>query len=124
MGDEFQVNSYTAGNQERPSVVVMTGGAFEVAWQSVGSYGNDNDGPSIQRQTFAPDGSPSGPQLQVNTTIEGGQIYPELSMNLDGDFVAIWSHQGGYIRGRAFRSTILSDGFESGDTSAWSLWVP
>jgi hypothetical protein len=124
LGDDFQVNSYTAGNQFDPSVGVIPGGGFEVLWDSEGSFGDDNDSTSIQRQAYSPDGSPSGSQLQVNTTIHGGQGFPEVSMNHGGDFVAIWGHSGGYIRGRAFRGTIFSDGFEIGDWSAWSLTVP
>jgi hypothetical protein len=98
---------------------MMAEGGFEVVWTSEGPWGNGRDPTNIQRQAYTSDGLPSGPQLEVSTS--GGGGLPEMSMNRDGDFVATWSSD--CIRGRIFRSTIFSDGFESGDANAWSLWA-
>jgi len=124
--DDIEVNSYVAGDQLYPSVGIMTGGAFEVVWQSDGSFGDDDD-TSIQRQAFASDASPRGPQLQVNTTTPGRQSRPDTSTNLDGDLMTIWTHAPHFdvpIWGRIFRSTVFADDFESGDRGAWSGAVP
>jgi len=123
-GDDFQVNTYTAGAQLLPAIGVMDGGAFEVVWSSYGSPA-DPDHWSIQRQAFTSDGGPSGGQGQVNTTVvytQGGA--PGLSMSRHGDFVATWGVDGFHIRARIFRNTLFIDGFESGDTSLWSVSVP
>jgi hypothetical protein len=124
LGNDIEVNTYIAGDQVGPSIGMLAGESCEVVWSSEGSFGDDDDGWSVQRQAFAADGSPSGGQLQVNTTIAGGQYYAELSMNRDGDFAAIWTHGGLSIRGRTFRSTLFSDGFELGNPNAWSLVEP
>ncbi|MGV3526465.1 MAG: hypothetical protein ACO1RX_19765 [Candidatus Sericytochromatia bacterium] len=47
-GSEFQVNTYTTGNQLAPSVSLDTDGDFVVVWQSAGQDG-DSDGVYAQR---------------------------------------------------------------------------
>ncbi len=50
----------------------------------------------------------------------------------DGDFVVVWSSFGSSgsdsagesIQGQRFAVPLFTDGFESGDTSAWSNTVP
>ena len=41
VGGEFQVNTFTTDDQERPSVAALGGGGFVVTWQS---FGQDGDG--------------------------------------------------------------------------------
>ena len=41
LGDEFQVNTYMADDQKRPSVAITENGKFVMAWQS---YGQDGSG--------------------------------------------------------------------------------
>ena len=38
LGDEFQVNSYTTGSQERPAVTADEQGNFVVVWQGGSAY--------------------------------------------------------------------------------------
>ena len=52
LGDEFQVNSYTSGNQSDPSVTVDSAGRFVVAFEQDYS----NSGPAFRR--FTSDGTP------------------------------------------------------------------
>ena len=40
-GSQFQVNTYTAGNQANPSVAMDSAGDFVITWQSYGQDGND-----------------------------------------------------------------------------------
>jgi hypothetical protein len=93
-------------------VGVMGDGHFEAVWADEGS--------SIQRQAFTADGEMVGGQSQVNTTT--GASNPNVSMTPEGDFIAVWDSYG--MRGRIFRLHFFVDGFESGDTSAWSATVP
>ena len=52
VGEQFQVNSYTTGNQGRPTVASDEAGDFVVAWESLGSQGSDTDSVSIQMRRF------------------------------------------------------------------------
>ena len=42
-GGQFQVNTYTTGDQRNPSVAADADGDFVVVWESYGSYGTDTD---------------------------------------------------------------------------------
>lgn len=131
-GAEFQVNTTTTNYQRPAAVAVQTDGSFIVAWQSESSAGTDNDADSIQLQWFAADGSPRGGELQVNTHTPGEQEEPAIALSPNGDFVVVWEStssagtdtDAGSIHARRFMTTLFLDGFESGDTSAWSNAVP
>jgi hypothetical protein len=49
---QFQINTYTPGNQINPSVAAGAGGGFVVVWTSYGSSGTDTAVPSIQGQRY------------------------------------------------------------------------
>ena len=53
-GVQFQVNSYTTSSQYTSSVASAPDGRFVVAWDSLGSPGNDNSALSIQAQRYRP----------------------------------------------------------------------
>jgi hypothetical protein len=117
LGPDFQVNTITPGEQNRPGIGVMNGGAFEIAWTSRGTEW------SVQRQAFAADGAPTGSQQQVNTTTIGWSfLRSQLSMNRHGDFVVVWD--GGWtIRARIFRNTLFADGFETWGPHGLEGWA-
>ncbi len=94
VGTEFQVNSYTTGNQDFPAVAMDSDGDFVVAWESYGSVGTDSSDKSVQGQRFASDGSVLGAELQVNTYTSSAQIRPSVAMESDGDFVVVWASNG------------------------------
>ena len=52
LGEEFQVNSYTTGDQGLASLRAGGAGDFVVAWTSLGSGGDDTSGYSIQARRF------------------------------------------------------------------------
>jgi hypothetical protein len=52
VGSEFQVNTYTTDSQFEPVVGPDGIGDFVVAWNSLGSYGTDTSGSSVQAQRF------------------------------------------------------------------------
>jgi hypothetical protein len=104
---EFQINSWTAGNQCYPAVAMADDGSFVVTWDSLGSFGNDNSNYSIQARRFAANGTALGPEFQVNTVIDGTQGRPEIAMGADKRFVIVWEGQTpqdrtGSIQGRVF----------------------
>lgn len=86
-GDEFQINSYTAGNQLVPSVAV-DGGDFVVVWQS---YGQDGSGYGVFGQRFNDMGVALGDEFQVNSDTSSSQAYAAVAMTDAGDFLVSWN---------------------------------
>jgi len=132
VGNQFQVNSYTTGYQSGSAVTAGVQGGFVVVWDSRGSYGTDASNTSIQAQRYDSNGAAVGGQLQVNSYMTFSQLRPAVTAGAQGDFVVVWDSNGSYgtdtsfdsIQGQRFASPIFIDGFESGDTSAWSGQVP
>lgn len=94
IGGEFQVNSYTTGNQHSASVAVDGAGNFFVAWVSDGSSGTDSDLNSIQAQRYDAAGTPLGGEFQVNTYTTNGQSGAEVAMDATGNIVVVWDSTG------------------------------
>ncbi len=92
VGGEFQVNTYTSSDQVRPKVAMDADGDFVVVWQSAGSSGTDA-GIAVLGQRYASDGTAAGSEFQINTSIASSQITPFVSMDDDGDTVAVWASQ-------------------------------
>jgi hypothetical protein len=76
LGSEFQVNSYTSFDQQRPAVAVRPDGSFFIVWQSDGSGGDDTGSLSIQARSFLSDGTTPGDDFQLNTYTTGDQGHP------------------------------------------------
>jgi len=120
LGSEFQVNSYTSGDQTQPAVAVDEQGNFVVAWVSP----QDGSGSGIFGRRFASTGIATGADFQINTNTTGFQTAPALAQSPDGDFVVAWQTNfpdSSYdIHGQRYGDIIFEDGFESGDISRWS----
>ncbi len=118
LAGEFQVNTYTTGDQRFPAVARMATGEFIVVWSSDGSSGTDASGSSIQGKRYAADGSPVGLEFQVNDFTTGGQGSPSVTVDADGDFVVAWlssdspgdDTSGLSVQGRRFASSGLPAG--------------
>ncbi len=92
-GSEFQVNSYTANNQQLPAVAMSAAGGFVVTWESFNQPGDANSyGVFAQRYDAA--GMPQGGEFQVNTYTANGQSASDVAMDADGDFVVVWQSFG------------------------------
>ncbi len=96
LGDQFQVNTYTAQDQKFPEVAVKPSGEFVVVWHSRGSSGSDTSflSYSIQGQRFAADSTRLAGEFQVNTYTTSFQYYPMVAVNPDGGFVVVWTSDG------------------------------
>ena len=90
-GSEFQVNSFTTGDQSNPSVGVAPAGSFIVVWTSDGSFESDSDGESVQAQRFDSSGAPIGGQFQVNQQTLGSQSGATVAATSDGSFMVLWT---------------------------------
>ncbi len=91
---EFQVNSYTTGNQDIAFVTSDPDGGFVVVWHSMGSSESDTAGLSIQGQRYGADGSRIGDEFQVNSYTTGYQGYPSVAADSEGNFVVVWQSEG------------------------------
>jgi hypothetical protein len=125
VGGDFQVNSYTTGSQAYPSIAVNTAGTFIVAWHGGAGLGEDD----IAAQLINSAGSRVNDQFMVNTFTTEHQRDPSVAINDSGLFLVVWDSrdQDGDshgVYGQFFVAPIFADGFESGDTYAWSSAVP
>jgi hypothetical protein len=89
-GGEFQVNTYTAGDQRDPAVASDAGGHFVVAWQSH----EDGSAYSIVAQRYDAAGLPRGSEFQVNTYTTSYQWFPSVASDAVGNFVVAWTSYG------------------------------
>jgi hypothetical protein len=112
IGSEFQVNTYTNGNQQRAAVASTPAGAFVIAWASNGSNDFDNSYYSIQVRRYDSSGAPTADQFQANTYGFGWQTYPAVATDPVGNFVVVWengtnsgSTAGDSIQGQRYDST-------------------
>jgi hypothetical protein len=91
LGGEFQVNTYTTGNQSGAAVAMDPHGNFVVAWTSAGQDGNLY---GVFGQRYDATGSPVGAEFQVNTYTTSHQIAAAVAMSRLGNFVVVWVSAG------------------------------
>ncbi len=90
-GSEFQVNTTTTDNQDRPAIGIDGSGNFTVAWAS---NNQDGSGKGIYVQRFLADGATSDSEFRVNSTSSNNQDTPALAMSSIGDLVVAWQGNG------------------------------
>ena len=86
LGGEFQVNTWTLGDQEYSSVAMNDTGAFTITWSS-----HELLGWQIEAQRFDPAGNPLGNEFQVNQVTTGDHMYPTIASTAEGGFLITWS---------------------------------
>jgi hypothetical protein len=91
VGEEFQVNTYTTGDQRHPSVTADANGNFVVVWDSDGQDGNSR---GVFAQQFDSTGAPVGTEFQVNTYTTNAQDNPAVAMASGGRYVVTWISAG------------------------------
>jgi hypothetical protein len=89
-GQEFQVNTFSAGYQDEPSVQALSNGSFVVCWQS---EGQDSSGYAVVGQLFEASGIKYGREFTVNTYTQNFQGDPTIAALSDGGFVVCWTSQ-------------------------------
>ena len=95
-GDEFTVNTLTAGSQREPRVAASPDGDFVTVWVSQGL---------LKGQRFSSAGQPTGGEFEVSPV--SSIKYPSVAMSSDGSFVVAWEQGYGY----------------PGDDSGSSIWA-
>ena len=90
-GNEFQVNTYTVGEQRSPSVAALSGGGFVATWYSNGQDGSNY---GVYGQVFDANANKLGNEFQVNTYTSGEQSSPSVVSLSGGGFVVTWRSSG------------------------------
>ena len=87
VGNEFRVNTTTAGDQSFPEAAMNDAGAMVITWTAVASSGN---GTGIYAQCYDATGAKRGGELRANSA--GGINLKEsvVALDADGDFVVAW----------------------------------
>ncbi|MCC5645205.1 cadherin-like domain-containing protein [Nostoc sp. CHAB 5824] len=85
---EFQVNTYTTGNQSNSTVAIDAAGNFVISWTSFDEFGSSN---GIYAQRYKSDGEPEGEEFQVNTTTTTAQSNSAVAIDGTGNFVISWT---------------------------------
>ncbi len=91
MNTEFKVNTYTAGNQDKPNVTALSNGGFVVVWESTAQDG-DLDG--IFAQEYDKNQQPVGTEFQVNSYTTSNQRDPVVVGLDNGTYVVAWRSNG------------------------------
>ena len=93
-GGQFQVNTYTSGNQRDPAVAAVDGGDFVVAWGSGDNFRSD-----VRARRYSSDGTAHGSDFMV-----GNAAYdPSLAPLTNGNYVVAWA---GYSYGTDLDTSI------------------
>ncbi|MFN8578624.1 MAG: hypothetical protein U0354_17490 [Candidatus Sericytochromatia bacterium] len=87
-GSEFQVNTYTANEQNFPSISTDELGNFAITWLS---YGQDSNGVGVHGQRYNSNGMPQGSEFRIDSDSIGvARGYSNIAMNINGNFVVTW----------------------------------
>lgn len=92
VGDEFRVNTTTAGKQDAAAIAMNATGEFVIVWED---DDQDGSGEGVYGQRFGADGSLVGPEFRINTSTNGDQDSPQVAIAADGSFVAVWTGDDG-----------------------------
>jgi hypothetical protein len=88
VGPEFQVNTYTPGEEDYPAIAIDRAGNFVVVWTSLD--GQDGSATGVFGQRFNSGAEKVGPEFQVNTFTASQQGDASIALEPDGGFVVAW----------------------------------
>jgi hypothetical protein len=119
---ELKVNTVTLGDHGKPAVSLADSGSFCVVWES------DREGVrSLRGRVLNHADVPLGGEFEVTAEQANLPIAPAVALSPRGRaYVSFGKELGGGIDGAfldSFSFGLFADGFESGNTSAWSASV-
>ena len=91
LGDEFQINTATTNDQNRPSISSLQDGGFLVTWASDGQDGSHE---GIYGQRYNASGEKVSSEFNINTYSNGAQYVPTVTSLEDGGFAIAWQSEG------------------------------
>ncbi len=86
-GNEFQVNTTTAGAQNNPVVALNADGDFVIAWQTA----DDGVLTGVFAQRYNQAGVAFNTEFLVNPTVSGLQEEPDVAIRGANEIVGVWS---------------------------------
>ncbi len=89
---EFQINSYTVGDQFLPTTTTLANGSYVVVWQSSGQ--DDGFSSGVYGQLYSGSGAAIGHEFQINKYTTDDQNNPVVSALSDGGFVVAYGSEG------------------------------
>ena len=90
IGAQAYVNTSTLYTQHGADITALSDGRFVVAWSDYSGASGDGSAGDVRAQVFNADGTRSGGELLINTSIEGGQQDVNIAALKGGGFVATW----------------------------------
>jgi hypothetical protein len=90
-GPQFQVNTYTTGDQTEPVVAGGRDGSFVVVWQGPGPDGSFN---AVAARRYNSTGVAQGAEFVVNSYTTGNQSRPWITGVNNHGFVVVWDGLG------------------------------
>ena len=130
LGAGFLVNQRTGALESDPAIAALSDGTFQVVWSADDpNQGTDRD---IVARVFDSAGSALTGEQVVNSFTTDLQFRPRLATtDSAGAVVVAWGSRMSpgddsdetSVLLRRFRNAVFVDGFESGDTTAWSATV-
>ena len=112
VGGEFQVNSYSATDQDYPSITALDDGGFLVTWNSNGQDGSQG---GLYAQRFDASGLAVGSEYRVNDQTTGNQTNfgrDATTVLSDGQVATVWEQDYGDVYLRLSDLPQTSDGTE------------
>ena len=91
LGPEYQINTFNSGVQTAPALAIEPDGDYVAVWTS---FGQDGSGAGVYGQRFNAAGVRQGPEFRVNESTPDNQSQPEVAVDVDGDFVVVWTSEG------------------------------
>jgi GH24 family phage-related lysozyme (muramidase) len=93
IGNEFRVNTYTAGDQGADAIAALGDGGFVVVWQS---QDQGTAGLGVYGQLYDANGATVGNEFKISSSASASSFssasLPAVATLKNGDFVVIWSH--------------------------------
>jgi len=96
LDDDFQVNTYTTGDQQRPAVAADPRGGFVVTWESSAADYTTN----VFAQRFDAGAARVGDELGVTSGTSGFQGASSVAVGGSGDFLVVWERSSDPVPGR------------------------
>ncbi len=96
LGGAVQVNTYTTAKQRFPRVAANDAGEFVVVWES---EGQDSSGFGIFARVYGADGTPTTPELPVNTVTTGNQTRAAVDID-DIGFTVVFNDENTGVEAR------------------------
>jgi len=97
LGEEFQINMASSGNQAEPAVAMDGAAGFVVAWQGPGLIEADQE--DIFARRFDPNALPVIDEFRVNSDANDQQLFPSVAINENGTFIIVWESSNNSVEG-------------------------